>query len=443
MNQEQIDRIFIAGITAAKKGENDRAQELLLAVIEVDEANEQAWLWLSGVVDSDKDRQICLENVLLINPDNAAAKRGLERLGYAEGPARELSVPKPEPVKNDQEILISTRFNTDHSTETQDQQDQISNIPGVSFQSELAFDDVWERNSDICEYCAAEIGDRDRRCPNCGQKIFSSHYRYAQASSDLTIYWVLLLGVAQLSLILIMLNLLLRQSLLATAWQGLMLIVLIILVVGVFFRQFWGYIASLAFLIFAVATIILDLVIGPTVNDVVGQAIESGFFQSLSDRPYIYILGPLEDLLVPLQSLAVILALFFGIFRVGPDFERVKVRQIARVDRGLDDATQLYAAGIEYARQKKWANAILQYQKAVALAPTQFYYQRALGQAYAQLGYYQRSLDVLESAHRMTVTPDLKLELEQVITQVEHKLATSNCVEIGLNRKRASSNYGE
>ncbi|KPK11376.1 MAG: hypothetical protein AMJ56_06395 [Anaerolineae bacterium SG8_19] len=189
--------------------------------------------------------------------------------------------------------------------------------------------------------------------------------------------------------------------------------------------------------------IILDLVIGPTVNDVVGQAIESGFFQSLSDRPYIYILGPLEDLLVPLQSLAVILALFFGIFRVGPDFERVKVRQIARVDRGLDDATQLYAAGIEYARQKKWANAILQYQKAVALAPTQFYYQRALGQAYAQLGYYQRSLDVLESAHRMTVTPDLKLELEQVIAQVKHKLATSNCVEIGLNRKRASSNYGE
>lgn len=427
MNQEHIDRLLVDGITAAKKGENDRAHELLLTVIEVDKENEQAWLWLSGVVDSDEDRQICLENVLLINPDSAAAKRGLERLGFTEGPARNLTAAEPQPDKNDQAILNSTVLKTDHSTETRQQHDQISYIPFVSFWSESAFDDVWERNSDICEYCAAEISDGDRRCPKCGHKLFSSHYRYPQASSDLTIFWVLLLGVAQLSLILIMLNLLLSKSLLATVWHGLMLIVLIILVVGVFFRQFWAYIASLAFLIFAVATNILDLVIGPTVNDVVGRAIESGFFQSLSDRTYIYILGPLEDLLVPLQSLAVILALFFGIFRVGPDFERVKVRQIARVDRGLDDATQLYAAGYEYTRQKKWANAILQFQKAVALAPTQFYYQRALGQAYAQLGYYQRSLDVLESAHRMTVNPDLKLELEQVIAQVKHKLATSNC----------------
>lgn len=427
MNQEHIDRLLVDGITAAKKGENDRAHELLLAVIEVDEENEQAWLWLSGVVDSDEDRQICLENVLLINPDSAAAKRGLERLGFTEGPARNLTAAEPQPDKNDQAILNSTVLKTDHSTETRQQHDQFSYIPFISFRSESAFDDVWERNSDICEYCAAEISDGDRRCPKCGHKLFSSHYRYPQASSDLTIFWVLLLGVAQLSLILIMLNLLLSKSLLATVWHGLMLIVLIILVVGVFFRQFWAYIASLAFLIFAVATNILDLVIGPTVNDVVGRAIESGFFQSLSDRTYIYILGPLEDLLVPLQSLAVILALFFGIFRVGPDFERVKVRQIARVDRRLDDATQLYAAGYEYTRQKKWANAILQFQKAVALAPTQFYYQRALGQAYAQLGYYQRSLDVLESAHRMTVNPDLKLELEQVIAQVKHKLATSNC----------------
>ena len=427
MNQDQIDRILIDGITAAKNGENARAQELLIAVIEVDEENEQAWLWLSGSVDSDEDRQICLENLLVINPDNAVAKRGLERLRYAEEPAEKLGASQPLPDKNDQVNQISTLLFTDHSTGTQHQQAQLSYTPIVSFQSESTFDDVWERESDICEYCAVEIGYEDRRCPNCGQRIFSSHYRYPQASSDLTIYWVLLLGVAQLSLILIMLNLLLRESLLATVWHGLMLIVLIVFIVGVFFRQFWAYIASLAFLIFAVATIILGLIVGPTVEDVLAKAIESGFFQTLSDRPYIYILGPLEDLLVPLQSLAVILALFFGVFRVGPDFERVKVHQIARVDQGLGDASQLYAAGNEYARQKKWASAILQYQKAVALAPTQFYYQRALGRAYAQLGYYQRSLDVLESAHRMTVNPDLKLELEQIIEQVKHKRATSNC----------------
>lgn len=301
------------------------------------------------------------------------------------------------------------------------QPDQLQKTPTIFFQSESNFDDIWSRDSDICEYCAAEVGLEDRRCPDCGQRIYASSYRYPKASSDLTIYWILLLGLAQLSLILIMLNLLLRESLIATVWQGLMLIVLIVLVVGVFFRQFWAYIASLTFLIFALATIILGLIFGPTVNDVVVQAIEGGFFQSLSDQPYIFVLGPLEELLIPLQSMAVILALFFGIFRVGPDFERVKIRQIARVDRGLDDASQLFTAGNSYAKQKKWASAVLHYQKAVALAPSQFYYQRSLGQAYSHLGYYQRSLDVLESAHRMTMNLDLKLELEQIIVQVKQK----------------------
>lgn len=423
MNQDQIDRILIDGITAVKNGENERAQELLLAVIKADEDNEQAWLWLSGTVDSNEERQICLENVLVINPDNATAKRGLELLGYAPEPAKGSSAPRPHSDNNDRVIPNLALFKDEPSSEIQHQHAQLSPPPGIVFQSESTFDDVWERESDICEYCAFEISYENRRCPNCNHRLFASHYRYTKASSDLTIYWVLLLGVAQLSLILIMLNLLLRESLLATVWHGLMLIVLVVLVVGVFFRQFWAYIASLVFLIFAVATIILGFVIGPTVEDVVARAIESGFFQSLSDRPYIYILGPLENLLVPFQSLAIILAFFFGAFRVGPDFERVKVRQIARVDRGLGDASQLYAAGNEYARQKKWASAVLQYQKAVALFPTQFYYQRDLGQAYTKLGYYQRGLDVLESAHRMTVNPDLKLELEQIIAQVKHKQA--------------------
>lgn len=39
-----------------------------------------AWIWLSYVVDSPEDRQICLENVLLINPTNAYARWGLAQL---------------------------------------------------------------------------------------------------------------------------------------------------------------------------------------------------------------------------------------------------------------------------------------------------------------------------------------------------------------------------
>jgi Flp pilus assembly protein TadD len=80
MHDAQIDDLLRRGIAAAKAGQKDQARELLMEAIELDERNEQAWLWLSGVVESLNDRRICLENVLAINPDNANAKTGLEWL---------------------------------------------------------------------------------------------------------------------------------------------------------------------------------------------------------------------------------------------------------------------------------------------------------------------------------------------------------------------------
>jgi len=70
-------------IIAAKAGRKAEARQLLEAVLDADERSERAWLWMSGVVDSDEERIICLENVLAINPDNQAARRGLAILRAA------------------------------------------------------------------------------------------------------------------------------------------------------------------------------------------------------------------------------------------------------------------------------------------------------------------------------------------------------------------------
>ena len=70
-------------IVAAKAGRKAEARQLLEAVLDADERNERAWLWLSGEVDSDEERVICLENVLSINPDNQAARKGLAALRAA------------------------------------------------------------------------------------------------------------------------------------------------------------------------------------------------------------------------------------------------------------------------------------------------------------------------------------------------------------------------
>lgn len=65
------------GIAALKSGDKTRAHECLSYALRQNPRDEQAWLWLSGVVASDAERYYCLEQVLTINPGNASAKHGL------------------------------------------------------------------------------------------------------------------------------------------------------------------------------------------------------------------------------------------------------------------------------------------------------------------------------------------------------------------------------
>jgi hypothetical protein len=68
------------GISAFKAGRRQEALKLLSRATELDERNEEAWLWLSAVVDTLENQQICLENVLAVNPNNTRALQGLEAI---------------------------------------------------------------------------------------------------------------------------------------------------------------------------------------------------------------------------------------------------------------------------------------------------------------------------------------------------------------------------
>lgn len=68
------------GVLAYKEGRKDDARRFFEQVIEADEQNEKAWLGLSRVVEDDEERQICLENVLTINPSNETAQKVLSHL---------------------------------------------------------------------------------------------------------------------------------------------------------------------------------------------------------------------------------------------------------------------------------------------------------------------------------------------------------------------------
>src|SRR5215210_638691 len=91
------------GIAAARAGQREQARALLMQVVEVDERNEQAWLWLAGVVDTPEDIRTCLQNVLDLNPANQQAQQGLawveQRYGLPEPPPAPVAPPPAPPER--------------------------------------------------------------------------------------------------------------------------------------------------------------------------------------------------------------------------------------------------------------------------------------------------------------------------------------------------------
>ena len=67
-------------IEAIKAGDKDKARPLLDDILSDEPNNEQAWLWMTRVVDSVSEQRSCLENVLELNPDNQAAMQALKKI---------------------------------------------------------------------------------------------------------------------------------------------------------------------------------------------------------------------------------------------------------------------------------------------------------------------------------------------------------------------------
>jgi hypothetical protein len=90
------DELLAQGIAAVKSGDRATARDLLTRAVRRRPESETGWLWLSSVLDTPQGRAHCLRRVLALNPDNAAARRGLAALEQAR-PARAI-VAQPVPA---------------------------------------------------------------------------------------------------------------------------------------------------------------------------------------------------------------------------------------------------------------------------------------------------------------------------------------------------------
>ena len=113
-----VEGMVREAIRAVKAGNKAEARALLEKATEINQYNEQAWMWLSAAVDTVEEQILCLENVLYINPDNANAQRGLDKLRRQNGTPPPAVESKPEerlfgPAPTTEEPLFGAELNGD------------------------------------------------------------------------------------------------------------------------------------------------------------------------------------------------------------------------------------------------------------------------------------------------------------------------------------------
>jgi tetratricopeptide (TPR) repeat protein len=421
MSEDSVREWLREGITAVKNNDLVQGRKLLEAVLEVDERNETAWLWLSGAVETADERQICLENVLAINPENDIAKKGLARLTadselVAKTGKTQTVTRHYAPLSTASAILYP-----ESQTKTWQWKDPtaVSNVPStVSYQSSESYSDIWTKEVPMCGYCAHELADEDTRCPHCRKELTTTYFRYPKPSPNLTMFWVLLLGVGQFLMLQIIYNILAQKNLYAAVGNGFVMVAFFILAVAVNFRQFWAYITAIYLLSSIILVTLLRWIIPANLATLGLENYDPA----------------IQDFILPLTSglggtirifilAGALLALFYAIFKAGPDFDRQTVREVATLIKEPKTAVDFNAVAKRLARRGLWATAVLHWQRAAAKAPQHIAYQESLGRAYAKLGFYERSLDVLQSAHKRSGSAERQAAIQQLIQAVQAKMA--------------------
>ncbi|MCG8348293.1 MAG: DUF4352 domain-containing protein [Chloroflexales bacterium] len=75
------ESIMQLGIEAARDGDKEQSRNLFRLLTKQEPNNIQAWLWLAGVAEDRDERQAALERVILLDPGNEMAFKGLQALG--------------------------------------------------------------------------------------------------------------------------------------------------------------------------------------------------------------------------------------------------------------------------------------------------------------------------------------------------------------------------
>ncbi len=94
----ESDTILQLGIEAAREGNREEARNLFTLLTSQDPDNVQGWLWLAGVASGPDERRAALEKVIVLDPTNEMAVRGLQAMGVNPASTGRSTAPTSTPV---------------------------------------------------------------------------------------------------------------------------------------------------------------------------------------------------------------------------------------------------------------------------------------------------------------------------------------------------------
>jgi tetratricopeptide (TPR) repeat protein len=403
-----MNDLLRAGIAAAKSGQRERARDLLMRVVEQDEENVLAWLWLSGVVDTLDDREICLENVLALDPDNEPARKGLafvrkQKETNAPPPAETMppSAPSGSPAAARAARPATPAAAILHEDFARHRPPPEPEPEPAPPPPEDEFDNPY-----LCPYCAAQTHPDDRKCQACSTKLWVKTRRREERST-----WLWAALTVQMA------------GIIWPATVPLLMLVYVAYEVGIenpltLVPVYLGLPGSVPP---KVASAVLEAVprlyfLVPALYVLFSLGVLVGLYLRWKPVFFLFLISALLALVLGGTGMlvgqgvglicsggGVILALlmFLLLLQLEDDFFFDQKRILLRVDRSAKKGIDFLASGRRYARRRMWATAVIHLRRAVSWLPDWIDCRLELAAAYIGLKRYDLAANTLAEARRI------------------------------------------
>lgn len=416
---------------AIEIGDYERARELLTETVVRDERNLDAWLMLSRVVPEPEDQEVCFENVLSLDPRNAAALKGMAVLLQAREAAEADLWDEPQDV--DAAGRGAPTLAGDVLGDSYIQKHTVV-IPEPEPEPDSPSVALWEKYDDefLCPYCASPTVAEDKRCTTCNNPLWITKRRREKRSMLL---WILFFLQAANTLFLALVPIVI-----------LFIVSLMLRVSGDFTVLIPVYLGGSGEFSSEEVTMILDLlprfVFYLTCLPFFGSlAMLVAIYLRWPPVYYLMLIGAILELLSSILGVVFNLsqgglAIGFGVFgailsvvhfvltlQLEEDFSKKRGRILFRVDKGLESGASYLLRGRQYMSNKMWALAALHFRRAAGLLPYQTDGYTALAIACSRLKDYELAYYALKEAQR--VEPD-NAKIAEMLTLLEKESSASS-----------------